>query len=60
MASVSRPPSMGILIHLLEGCCDGYLAASDAYQRYQRKLSNMLELSSDELKEVTLSGIALS
>ena len=51
MAVVSRPPSMGVLIHLLEGCCEGYLSASDSYQRCQRKVSNMMELSSDELKE---------
>lgn len=45
---------MGVLIHLLEGCCEGYLSASDSYQRCQRKVSNMMELSSDELKEVIL------
>ncbi|XP_033102050.1 nuclear pore complex protein Nup205-like isoform X2 [Anneissia japonica] len=54
MASLSatKPPSLGIIVRHLRQVANTFLPSLDAHQQMVHKLSNITELSSEELKEI--------
>ena len=53
--SSSRPHNLGVIVCMLVKCADKFLTLYDSDKQNRRKLQNIINLSSDELKEVRFS-----
>ena len=54
-ATSTSPPSLGLLITALKHVCDGYYSAVDSVQQLQKKVDNVRNMTSEEMKQVSVN-----